>query len=276
MTTRVARFVLAAVLATGCSSSGRTGSSDLAGSGVHAGSGGVSLSQSPKMPSGLGVSANASFRRDTGPSPMVPCTTQMVAGCLARSCTFIQDLGVTPPFDPVTAGVVTVVGGAAPVTLMPASDNTYGAASAADLWHGGESLTATAPGGVAPGFTLMIMAPDLVTFTAPTGPVTMTSGQDLVLSTASTDTITVGYAVIFDQQMPTATLDVTCSLTASGGHVTFPGAALALAPKGKSFNVSASISATNTLDLSGWTISFSATSAATFPGQLAALAVMLQ
>ncbi|MGZ3442796.1 MAG: hypothetical protein ACXVDD_24915 [Polyangia bacterium] len=271
------RFVCVLLAFTvGCSSTGRTGSADLACTGVHVGSGGVSLFQTPKMPSGLGVSANASFRRDSGPGPMLPCTTQTVAGCATRSCTLIMDLGVTPAFDPVTAGVVTIGGGSAPVTIMPASDNSYASASAADLWQGGETLTATAPGGVAPGFTLSTLAPHVVTFTAPAGPVMLTSGQDLVLSTTSTDTLKVGYNIIFDQQMPVTTLDVSCPLTGAGGSVTVPGAALALAPKGKTFNLSASITTNNMIDLSGWTISFSATSAATFPGQLAALPITLQ
>jgi hypothetical protein len=264
------------VLAVGCSSSGRTGSADLAGTGVHAGSGGVSLYQSPRMPAGLGVSANASFRRDSGAAPMLPCTTQTVAGCAARSCTLIMDLGVTPPFDPVTAGVVTVAGGSTGVMIMPAGDNTYGAASASDLWLGGEALTATAPGGVAPGFTLMLTAPRVVTFTAPAGAQMLTSGQDLVLSTTSTETMKIGYSVVFDQQMPVSTLDVSCPLTPAGGNVTMPGAALALAPKGKPFNVSASTTSTSMIDLSGWTISFTATSAATFPGQLSTLPVTLK
>ena len=262
----------------GCSSSGRTGSADLAGTGTHVGNGSVSLFQAPRMPSGMAVIASASFRRDSGTQPAIPCTTQTVAGCAARSCTVIQDLGVAPPIDPVSAGVVTVGGGSAPVMIVPASDNTYASTSAADLWHGGagESLTATAPGGVAPGFTIMIMAPDVVSFTAPSGPVMLPSGQDLVLSTMSTDTITVGYNIIFDQSMPVTTLDVTCSLTAAGGTVTVPGAALALAPKGKTFSVAASITSSSRIDLSGWTISFAATSAASFPGQLAAVPVTLQ
>jgi hypothetical protein len=159
---------------------------------------------------------------------------------------------------------------------MPAADNTYGSATATDLWHGGESLTATAPGGVAPGFTLVVTAPDAPTFTAPAGPVTLPSGQDLLLATASTDTMTVGYDVIFDQQMPIATLDVTCALSAAGGTMAFPAAALALAPKNKNISVGASITATNMIDLSGWTIALSATSAATFPGQLPSVQVKLQ
>ncbi|MCU1279981.1 MAG: hypothetical protein JWM53_3527 [bacterium] len=267
---------LAGALAAGCSSSGRTGSADLAGTGAHVGSGAVSLYQTPKMPSGLGVAANASFRRESAPSPLIPCTTSMVAGCAARSCTFIQDLGVAPPLDPVSAGVVSVMGGSAPLTITPAGDGTYPAASANDLWHGGESLTATAPGSVAPGFTIAIMAPALVTFTAPAGPVTLPSGQDLVLSTTSTDTMTVGYHVIFDQTMPVSTLDVTCVLTGAGGSVTMPAAALALAPAGKDFSVSASITSASRIDLSGWSIAFSATSVATFPGQRSSLVVKLQ
>jgi hypothetical protein len=272
------RLALCCVLAFafGCSSSGRTGSADLAGMGARVGSGGVSLSQLPKMPTGLSASANASFRRESGPIPMIPCTTETVAGCAARTCTFIQDLGVTPMFDPVTAGVVSISGGATPIAIMPAGDNTYPAATAADLWHGGEALTASAPGGVVPGFTLMVTAPAAVSFSAPASPVMLTSGQDLALPTAATSEVDVGFDVIADQQMPVTTLHVSCPLTPSGGTVTLPGAALALAPKGKPLNVGASTSATAAIELAGWPISFTATSAATFPGQRSSLQVTLQ
>lgn len=273
----IVRFVLVAVIFTlGCSSSGRTGSADLAGTGMLVGSGGVSLAQLPKMPSGLSASANASFRRENGPIPMVPCTTETVAGCAARTCTFIQDLGVTPMLDPVSAGAVTISGGASPIALMPAGDNSYATMTAAELWHGGETLTATAPGGVAPGFTLTVTAPEAVTFTAPAAPVMLTSGQDLVLSTAATAPMNVGFDVIFDQQMPVSTLHVSCPVTPAGGSVTLPGAALALAPKNRNINVAASTSATAMIDLAGWAISFTATDAATFPGQLSTLQVKLQ
>ena len=114
-----------------------------------------------------------------------------------------------------SAGTVTIGGGSAPLSLTPSERQQLRAGGERERGCGkaARSLTATAPGDVAPGIQLMLMAPDVVTFTAPAGPVMLTSGQDLVLSTASTDTMTVALHNRRIRRCRSTTLDVSCSLT---------------------------------------------------------------
>ena len=263
------------VVAGGCRDGGATVVSDLGGTG----SGVIALTQRAVPPSGFLTDASATLTRDTGPTPMIPCTTQTIAsGCMATTCTQIMDLGLPPPVVPVSAGVITVAGGASALSFTPSpDDNTYSpSGSPMNLWSGGESLVAAAPGADVPGFNVSLTAPTVVTITAPSGMVTLPSGQDLVLSTAATAMIRVSYEYLDPTAVPSTTLEVACTLAPANGTVTMPAAALALAPSGKRITVAASTSALSTTTVGNWTITFTATSNAAFPGGTNGVSVMLQ
>ncbi len=263
------------VAASGCRDGGATVVSDLGGSG----SGQIVLAQRAIAPSGFITDATATLTRDNGPTPMVPCTTQTIAGgCTATTCSQIMDLGFPPIVLPVSAGIITVAGGASTLSFTPSpDDSTYSASgSPMNFWLGGESLVASAPGGDVPGFSVSLTAPATATITAPSGAVTLPSGQDLVLSTASTAMMRVSYEYIDATAMPSTTLDVACTLAPANGTVTMPAAALALAPSGKRITVAASTSALGTVTVGGWTITFTATSNAAFPGGSNGVSVTLQ
>lgn len=248
--------------------------------GTGKGNGTITLAERAIMPSGYLTDATATFLRDTGPAPMGPCSTQTIAdGCTATTCTQILDLGLAPVLVPVNAGVITVAGGSAALSFTPSpDDNTYSpSGSPMNLWAGGEMLTASSMGGIgAPPFSVAVTAPNTVSITAPTGAVTLSSGQDLVLSTASTDPIRVGYEYVDSAAMPTTTLDVACMLTATGGTLTFPAAALAAAPAGKHLTIAGATTATNTITVGQWTITMTATANTAFPGGNNGVSVTVQ
>jgi len=247
--------------------------------GTGAGSGVITLGERAIMPSGWITDASAVFQREA-PQPMYPCSTQTLAGgCTATTCTQILDLGTTPVVIPVNAGVISVTGGASALSFSPSpDDNTYSpSGSPMNLWAGGEMLTASSMGGVgAPPFAVALTAPAAVTITAPAGTVTLTSGQDLVLSTTATDPIRVGYEYVDPAATPTTTLDVACVLTASNGKLTFPAAALAEVPAGKHLTIAAATTATATTTVGMWTIALTATANAAFPGGNNGVSVTVQ
>ncbi|HEY2745810.1 MAG TPA: hypothetical protein VGL86_14340 [Polyangia bacterium] len=270
----VAAIFAALVVASGCRNGGVGVPGDLGGSG----SGVITLAQRATA-SGFITDASATLTRDNGPTPMVPCTTQTIAGgCTATTCTQIMDLGTPPIVLPASAGVITIAGGASPLSFTPSpDDSTYSpSGSPMNLWSGGETLVASAPGGEVPGFMVSLTAPAAVTITAPSGAVTLPSGQDLVLSTTATAMVRVSYEYIDATAMPTTTLDVACTVAPQSGSVVMPAAALALAPSGKRITVAASTSALGTVDVGSWSIAFSASSNAAFPGGANGVSVTVQ
>jgi hypothetical protein len=247
--------------------------------GTGSGTGQIVLTQRAIAPSGFVTDASATLSRDSSSMvPMPTCTTQALAGgCTSTRC--VMDPNVPPiVVVPADAGVISVTGGAAPLSFSPSpDDDTYSpSGSPMNLWQGGETLVAAAPGDLAPPFTVMLTAPATVTFTAPAGAVTIANGQDLVLSTASTSAMRVGFGYVDSTVSPEATVDVACMLTPAGGSVTFPAVALAAAPAGKKVTVAATTAAASSITVGGWVIDFSATSNAAFPGGNNGVSVTVQ
>ena len=247
--------------------------------GTGSGSGTIALTQRAVSPSGGFITdATASLVRQTMLAPTETCTMQTLAGgCTATTCTPITDVPPTV-VDPVDAGIITIGGGAMALSFTPSpDDSTYSpSGSPLDLWQGGEMLVASAPGNLAPAFSVALTAPDVVSVTAPSGAVTLAGGQDLVLSTASTDMMSVGFGYVDSTVSPAATVTVSCQLQAGAGSVTFPAAALAAAPAGQRVTVSATTTAASTATVGGWTIAFTATSNAAFPGGNNGISVTVQ
>ncbi len=84
-----------------------------------------------------------------------PCTKSTAGACVLFSC---AGEGASPTW--LSAGTITVTGGAFPFAMTPSSGG-YGAAGEmlGALWSGGETLTVAAPGDVVPAFSTTILAP---------------------------------------------------------------------------------------------------------------------
>ena len=125
--------------------------------GAGTGRGTIVLAQRATPPAGFITDATATFVRDNAP-PTTNCTTEPLANCTKTSCPITN---VPPVVIPADAGLITITGGAAPLSFTPSpDDNTYSPSSSPrNLWSGGESLTAAAPGRLAPAFTVSLTAP---------------------------------------------------------------------------------------------------------------------
>ena len=113
----------------------------------------MSLSQLPTMPSGFKTTASASLRQRR----WQPATRARPRRSPAGAATLVHlhhgSRRAAGGVDPVERRHVTIGGGTAPVMLTAGERQRYSAGGGpTGLWHGGETLTATAPGDVAPGF----------------------------------------------------------------------------------------------------------------------------
>lgn len=181
---------------------------------------------------GLGFSdAGAVFRR------LLPhaydCSEAEVAGCTVLTC------GDMPlDYEPVDAGAVAISGTSAPIAMSFAAGDGYDGAFLPDdeLFVGGETITASAPGADGPAFTLSATAPTAVTITTPAWP----AGQDALTVTrasgfAFTWTGASAGSVVANLSNASQSIGMSCAFPAADGAATLPAEALAAFPAGGGF-----------------------------------------
>ncbi len=150
--------------------------------------------------------------------------TAIVGPCRFFECPAME----RPATGSLSAGEITIRGGATPVLLAPDPDSTYPPVTdpARLLWGGGEPLTFRAAGWGVPSFTATITGPEQVTFTAPqTPPATIVRSRDLRFAWSPTAHGTV--ELNFNSPgSGTTTASLVCEFPSTAGMATVPAAAL--------------------------------------------------
>jgi hypothetical protein len=141
-----------------------------------------------------------------------------------------QSGGSTDSFQTVSAGAITVTGGASPVTLLPQSPGT-GASAGSPVSYTRADATALAPGSVVtiaaagdtvPAFTLSLPLPSAITWTQPASPDSpwaIDSSRDLDLAWTGGTTGSVLIGILQNAGPSTIEVDCTFAASASGGSI---------------------------------------------------------
>jgi hypothetical protein len=165
------------------------------------------------------------------------CTTEETVGpCKVTSC-------IATPSGAVSAGTITMTGGAQPVMLVPGTDNKYTQLTATTkLFNGGESVTFAATGADVAAFSVSLTMPDKAMITAPAKPpstagLNIPRSQDFAVSWSVGGTGHVQIALYHTA----ADRYLFCGFKASAGGGAIPPAALAKLPAGTGVFVMASI-----------------------------------
>lgn len=165
--------------------------------------------------------------------PYTSCTVMMSGACLIQTCPVSQP---PPPF--VSAGNLTLSGGARTITLMPRADKGYTVSSDGTqaLWSGGEMLSFSATGADVPAFTASLVAPGPIAITSPTAP---SGGGKLSVSRTSDLTMTWtgggsaqfrgGITAVYNNGASSAA--VVCTAPASAGSFTIPASLIGQLPQ---------------------------------------------
>lgn len=196
-------------------------------------------------------SGGASFYTGMVPTTSPQCTYTSVGACTAAHCTIATaDGGTTSaPYTLVSAGDVAVaVGSMAPIAFAAQPGNFYVApgSNAQPLFSGGETLTFTTSGSVAPASTTTVQAPAPPTLTTPAQapPYTLSRASDFPFAWTGGGP---GLFAVSVQTNPgsitpgTPFGSVRCSFAISDGSGVIPSAALSVLPAGSamvSFGVS--------------------------------------
>lgn len=166
--------------------------------------------------------------------PAYHCPEQVFGDCVFVNCTPRR------PADPLpapTSGVITIAGGAAPVSLSPLADGTYDVVTqSTSLWSGGETLTVSSTGGDVPAFNGAVGAPMRVTVTSPATDVAdwkLARGEDLTLTWTGGSGGEV--VVLFGTMATEDPNEVECHFQASAGQGVVPTAALEMLPAGDGY-----------------------------------------
>lgn len=172
----------------------------------------------------VGTSAYASF--DAAPNQ---CPVLMhVGNCYVEQCSTTM-----PTHMYQNAGTVHITGTSQPITLTPATDNTYMSFTAtADLAQPGDMITVTADGTTVPGYTETLAMPSKVTVTSPakpTGALSVARSADFTVAWSGGTTGDVELSASSGTQ---GAPFVYCQLSASAGTGTIPAALLAMLPAG--------------------------------------------
>jgi hypothetical protein len=164
------------------------------------------------------------------------------------------DLGNT------SAGAITVTGGAFPLALTPAAGGTYADDDEnAALWTGGgQRLTMTAQGAVAPAFSRSLVAPASVSLVAPSvveGPgldtLTVLRNQDLSFSWTGG---TVGNVTLTLFSLISEDVSASCTFPVSSGAGTMPASLLAHFPPDPDATFFMEVTSETTFVRDGWSI----------------------
>jgi hypothetical protein len=187
-------------------------------------------------------SGAASFYTGMVPTTSPQCTYTSVGACTAAHCTVGTDDGGTTsaPYTVVSAGNVAVtVGSMAPIAFAVQPGNFYLApgSNAQPLFNGGETLTFTTSGSVAPASTTTVQAPTPPTLTAPAQapPYTLSRASDFPFAWTGGGP---GVLTVSVQTNPSSITPgtpfgmVRCTFVISDGSGVIPSAALSILPTG--------------------------------------------
>jgi hypothetical protein len=250
------RMIVAFVLVTaGCPAhdDGSGGAADLAASAGDdmATSSGAHDLATPTEPNGGTISVQstpmswsgaASFYTGMPPTTAPNCTYTTAGACTASHCIIGTDDGGAPPatYSLVSAGDLAVtVGAAAPIAfaLQPGGYYLAPGSNAQPLFAGGEMITFTTSGAVAPASSTTVQAPSPPTLTAPSQvpPYTITRTSDFAFAWSGGGP---GMLRVFVQTNPSSIAPgtpigtVLCLFPLGDGAGTIPSAALAVLPAG--------------------------------------------
>jgi hypothetical protein len=166
--------------------------------------------------------------------PAYHCPEQPFGDCVFVSCTPRR------PADPLpapAAGVISIAGGSAPVSLSPGADGTYDIVTqSTSLWSGGETLTVSAPGDDVPAFDGQVDAPVRITVTSPaTNAADWSLARDADLTVTWTGGTTGEVVVLFGTMATDDPNEVECRFQANAGQGIVPAAALGMLPAGDGY-----------------------------------------
>ena len=186
----------------------------------------VAISSTNAIPIVFGT-ASASFyvNQATG-----TCTEQEFGECTAFTCPT-----TTPTPIYASGGTVSVTGLSQAITLTPKADNTYEPFSQMQpLFTGGEMITVSGTGAVAPAFSISVTAPSRAAITSPAKPPMNTS---LMISRAQDFSVTwtgggAGKLYVYFAGPSASGTSLSCGYEADAGSATVPAAALAALPPG--------------------------------------------
>jgi hypothetical protein len=164
------------------------------------------------------------------------CTQKDEGPCVVTTC---QPTGAqNPTYDELSAGGITISGGAQSVTLAaPPGDGAYEAKSGTGtvLWHGGEQLKFQASGAAVPAFSASVTAPSAPVVSSPPLP---SPGQALHFGkngqTFSWSGGAAGKFIVIlagQAQQGAVTTSVRCAFSAAAGTGTVPAGAIAAIPQ---------------------------------------------
>lgn len=254
MTVRRYLIVALALFGAGCpSGDGGGAAADLAAAGgddMAISSSGSHDLATPTAPNGgtmevIGTpsswSGAASFYTGMPPTTTPNCTYTTAGACTASHCTIGSADGGTPAsYTLVSAGNVAVtVGAMAPIAFTAQPGNYYLAPGSMTqpLFTGGDVLTFTTSGAVAPAASITVQAPAQPTLTTPSQPPPYTISRTSDFAFAWTGGGP-GRLTVLVQTNPGSVTPgtpfgaVSCNFAVSDGSGTIPSAALALLPAG--------------------------------------------
>ncbi|HEY2743927.1 MAG TPA: hypothetical protein VGL86_04875 [Polyangia bacterium] len=247
-------FVAVLLFVVGCPSGDDGGRSKdlaaIAGDDMETSSGALDLAV-PTAPNGgtmevlstpMSWSGGASFYTGMPATTSPECSYTSVGACTAAQCTIgTADGGTAAPTSTlVSAGDVAVaVGSMAPIAFAVEPGDYYLApgSNAQALFNGGEVITFTASGAVAPASSTMVQAPSPPTLTMPSQPPLYTISRSSDFAFAWTGGGP-GQFVVAVQTSPSSIApgtqfgSVSCTFAVSAGSGAIPSAALAVLPAG--------------------------------------------
>lgn len=196
----------------------------------------------------------------------------MPSGCTSRDegpCVVTLCPAGTSSAVPRNAGMLTLSGGAAPVTLVPNADDTYSAGVVTGpLFAGGTALTFEGTGatdGGVPAFTGMVTSPNIATLTTPAivdaTPIIVSRTADTMLAWTPSGPAGMVEATFSALDSTGGSVSVRCRFVATAFSGAVPFAAFNDFPAGMSGSYSFSVEAETELMLDGdWNVTLSARS----------------
>ncbi len=176
---------------------------------------------------------STSFWRLVGTPQPNPCTEQVHGSCIVSTCNFVA---MPNPYVQTSAGLVQLrVSGVTRASLQPNPDGTYPPFNEpTGWWTGGEVLTMTSAGAVAPASSQQIGAPTSLHLTEPVIPangiVVAPRANNLRVSWTGTSLGVVQFAFAYPQTATRPFVQVACEFSPSAGTGVVPASAIAGVP----------------------------------------------